>query len=78
MPATPRFVTFENEFVPGLPVPGRGRKVLVKVGKRGVAGMGFAGCMAGTPTETWIYIYYATDPYSPYYGSLGPGSLGCE
>jgi len=29
------------------------------------------GNMAGTPTETWIYIYYATYPYYPYYGS-GP------
>jgi len=26
MPATPRFVTFQNEFVPGLPAPGRGTK----------------------------------------------------
>ncbi|MGB9475305.1 MAG: hypothetical protein WCE87_09580 [Candidatus Udaeobacter sp.] len=31
------------------------------------------GNMAGTPTETWIYIYYATYPYSPYYG---PGPWG--
>ena len=29
------------------------------------------GNMAGTPTETWIYIYYATYPYYPYYGA-GP------
>jgi hypothetical protein len=29
------------------------------------------GSMAGTPTETWIYIYYATYPYYPYYGA-GP------
>ena len=35
------------------------------------------GNMAGTPTETWIYIYYATYPYYPYYGpGLGvPGLL---
>ena len=26
MPATPRFVTFHNEFAPGLPAPGRGTK----------------------------------------------------
>jgi hypothetical protein len=31
------------------------------------------GNMAGTPTETWIYIYYATYPYYPYYG---PGPWG--
>jgi hypothetical protein len=31
------------------------------------------GNMAGTPTETWIYIYYATSPYYPYYG---PGPWG--
>jgi len=29
------------------------------------------GNMAGTLTETWIYIYYATYPYYPYYGA-GP------
>jgi hypothetical protein len=29
------------------------------------------GNMEGTPTETWIYIYYATNPYYPYYGA-GP------
>jgi hypothetical protein len=31
------------------------------------------GEMAGRPTETWIYIYYATYPYYPYYG---PGPWG--
>jgi hypothetical protein len=31
------------------------------------------GDMAGNPTETWIYIYYATYPYYPYYG---PGPWG--
>jgi hypothetical protein len=31
------------------------------------------GNMAGTSTETWIYIYYATYPYYPYYG---PGPWG--
>src|SRR5438477_4864742 len=31
------------------------------------------GNMAGRPTETWIYIYYATSPYYPYYG---PGPWG--
>ncbi|HEY7002297.1 MAG TPA: hypothetical protein VH330_11205 [Candidatus Udaeobacter sp.] len=31
------------------------------------------GNMAGRPTETWIYIYYATYPYYPYYG---PGPWG--
>jgi len=31
------------------------------------------GNMEGHPTETWIYIYYATYPYYPYYGS---GSWG--
>jgi hypothetical protein len=31
------------------------------------------GNMAGTLTETWIYIYYATYPYYPYYG---PGPWG--
>lgn len=30
------------------------------------------GNMAGHPTETWIYIYYATNPYYPYYGPWGP------
>ena len=30
MPATPRFVTFRNEFAPGLPAPGRGTKDLGK------------------------------------------------
>src|SRR5262245_25679765 len=25
------------------------------------------GNMRGTPTETWIYTYYATYPYYPYY-----------
>ena len=30
------------------------------------------GNMAGRPTETWIYIYYATNPYYPYYGPWGP------
>ena len=29
------------------------------------------GNMKGTPTETWIYIYYATNPYYPVYGA-GP------
>ncbi|HEU0273068.1 MAG TPA: hypothetical protein VFQ83_00890 [Candidatus Udaeobacter sp.] len=31
------------------------------------------GNMAGTLTETWIYVYYATYPYYPYYG---PGPWG--
>jgi hypothetical protein len=31
------------------------------------------GEMAGRPTETWIYIYYATYPDYPYYG---PGPWG--
>ena len=31
------------------------------------------GNMAGRPTETWIYIYYATYPNYPYYG---PGPWG--
>jgi hypothetical protein len=30
------------------------------------------GNMAGRSTETWIYIYYATNPYYPYYGPWGP------
>jgi len=30
------------------------------------------GNMAGRPTETWIYIYYAINPYYPYYGPWGP------
>jgi|SRR5215467_3699533 len=30
------------------------------------------GNMHGRPTETWIYIYYATYPYYPYYGPWGP------
>lgn len=34
------------------------------------------GNMAGTPTETWIYIYYATYPYYPSYTALGLGGLG--
>jgi hypothetical protein len=28
--------------------------------------------MRGRPTETWIYVNYATYPY-PYYGPYGPG-----
>ena len=39
------------------------------------------GNMAGTPTETWIYIYYATYPYYPLLRpwALGAlGSLGCN
>src|SRR6266478_912133 len=31
------------------------------------------GNMRGHPTETWIYVYYATYPYDPYYGPYGPG-----
>jgi hypothetical protein len=35
------------------------------------------GNMRGHPTETWVYIYYATSPYYPYYGPWGPwGPLG--
>jgi hypothetical protein len=30
------------------------------------------GNMRGRPTETWIYVNYATYPY-PYYGPYGPG-----
>ena len=30
------------------------------------------GNMAGRSTETWIYIYYATNPYYPFYGPWGP------
>jgi hypothetical protein len=30
------------------------------------------GNMGGGPTETWIYIYYATYPYYPPYGLWGP------
>jgi len=32
--------------------------------------------MRGHPTETWIYIYYATYPYYPYYGPYGPYGPG--
>jgi hypothetical protein len=28
--------------------------------------------MGGGSTETWVYIYYATYPYYPAYGSWGP------
>src|SRR5215475_14746987 len=28
------------------------------------------GNMGGGPTETWIYIYYASYPYFPYYAPL--------
>jgi hypothetical protein len=38
----------------------------------GSADRKIVGNMAGRPTETWIYIYYATDPYYPYYGPWGP------
>jgi hypothetical protein len=34
------------------------------------------GNMAGRPTETWIYIYYATYPYYPYYGPWGTWGWG--
>jgi hypothetical protein len=30
------------------------------------------GNMGGGPTETWIYIYYATYPYYPPYGPWAP------
>jgi hypothetical protein len=32
--------------------------------------------MRGHPTETWIYVYYATYPYYPYYGPYGPYGPG--
>ena len=32
--------------------------------------------MRGHPTETWIYVYYATSPYYPYYGPYGPYGPG--
>jgi hypothetical protein len=32
------------------------------------------GSMGSHPTETWIYIYYATYPYYPYYGPWAPWS----
>ena len=32
--------------------------------------------MRGRPTETWIYVYYATYPYYPYYGPYGPYGPG--
>jgi len=30
------------------------------------------GSMGGGPTETWLYIYYATYPYYPPYGPWSP------
>jgi hypothetical protein len=32
--------------------------------------------MRGHPTETWIYVYYATYPYYPYFGPYGPYGPG--
>ena len=32
--------------------------------------------MRGHPTETWIYVYYATYPYYPYYGPYEPYGPG--
>ena len=32
--------------------------------------------MLDHPTETWIYVYYATSPYYPYYGPYGPYGPG--